>query len=137
MKDPFETFGPPELCSWRDGAGVCRFQTTSPQFARKLSQRSGATLVAWSVNKGYVRLFQEEIEPWRARRLVTRYLKPTNGALLGDVAPPKMRKGAGRVVCAARRKEPFVGQLQRQNPPVFTTRGDLGSESKAQGRVRL
>ena len=124
MKDPFETFGPPELCSWRDGAGVCRFQTTSPQFARKLSQRSGATLVAWSVNKGYVRLFQEEIEPWRARRLVTRYLKPTNGVLLDDLVPRMVRKRPSRVVTAGRRREPFVGQLQRQNPSVFTTRGD-------------
>jgi hypothetical protein len=130
MKDPFETFGPPELCTWRYGAGVCRFQTTSPQFARKLSQRRAATLVAWSVNKGYLRIFQEKIEPWRARHLVRRYLKATNGALLDDVAPQMVRKTAGRVV----RREPFVGQLRSQNPPVFATRGDLVSESK-EGRV--
>src|SRR5215471_18503717 len=72
MKDPCETFGSGELCTWRYGAGVCRFQTTSPQTARKLSQRRGAMLVAWSVNKGYVRVFEEQIEPWRARRLVRR-----------------------------------------------------------------
>ena len=137
MSDPFKTYGPPELCTWRYGHGICRFQTTSPQIARKLSQRRGASLVAWSVTNNYLRIFQEEIEPWRARRLVTRYLKPTNGGLLGDVAPQKVRKGASRVVCATRRREPFVGQLRSQNPPVFTTRGDLVSESKAQGRVRL
>jgi hypothetical protein len=137
MSDPFKTYGPPELCTWCYGPGICRFQTTSPQMARKLSQRRGASLVAWSLTNQYLRVFEEEIEPWRARLLVTRYLKLTNGALLGDVAPHKVRKGAGRVVCAARRKEPFVGQLRRQNPPVFTTRGDFGSESKAQGRVRL
>jgi hypothetical protein len=136
MSELFKTYGPPELCTWCDGPGICRFQTTSPQIARKLSQRCGTTLVAWSVTKQYLRVFEEEIEPWRARRLVTRYLKPTNGALLGGVAPQKVRKAAGRVVRAARRKEPFVGQLKSQNAPSFTTMGDLGSESKAQGRVR-
>jgi hypothetical protein len=136
MSEPFKTYGPPELCTWCYGSGICRFQTTSPQIARKLSQRSGTTLVAWSITKQYLRVFEEEIEPWRARRLVTRYLKPTNGALLGGVAPQKVRKAVGRVVRAASRKEPFVGQLKSQNAPSFTTMGDLGSESKAQGRVR-
>src|SRR2546430_6827607 len=123
MNDAFHTYGPPELCTWRDGAGACRFQTTSPQFARKLSQRRGATLVAWSLNKEYLRVFQEAIEPWRARLLVTRYLMPTNGGFLSDTSPPKLRKRPSRVVTAGRRREPFVGQLQRQNPPVLTTRG--------------
>jgi hypothetical protein len=137
VSDPFYTYGPPELCTWRYGPSICRFQTTSPQIARKLSQRRGASLVAWSVTKQYLRVFQEEIEPWRARRLVTRYLRPTNGALLGDVAPQKVRKPANRVVCVSKRKEAFVGQLRSQNPLVFATSGDFGSESKAQGRVRL
>jgi hypothetical protein len=133
MRDPLKTYGSPERRTWCYGPGICRFQTTSPQIARKLSQRRGASLVAWSHTKQYLRIFQEEIEPWRARLLVTRYLKPTNGVLFGGVAPQKVRKAAGRVV----RKEPFVGQLQSQNPPGFTTSGDLDSESKAQGCVRL
>jgi hypothetical protein len=87
--------------------------------------------------KKYLRVFQEEIEPWRARRLVTRYLRPTNGVLLDDVAPQMVHKVAGKAVYAIRQKELSVGQLRSQNPPVFTTRGDLVSESKAQGRVRL
>lgn len=136
MNDLFNTYGPPELCTWPYGHGICRFQTTSPQIARKLSQRRRATLVAWSVMKQYLRVFEEEIEPWRARRLVTRYLRPTNGALLGDVAPQKVGKAANRVVCATKRKEPFVGQLGGQNPPAFANSGDLVSEPKAQGCAR-
>jgi hypothetical protein len=136
MSDLFKTYGSPELCTWCYGSGICRFQTTSPQIARKLSQRCGATLVAWSVTKQYLRVFEEEIEPWRARLLVTRYLKSTNRVLLGVVAPQKVRRGACRVGHTARRKEPFVGQLKSQNAPSFTTMGDLRSESKAQGRVR-
>jgi len=60
--------------------GVCRFQTSSAAFACKLAQRSCAKLVAYSVNRRYLRIFQEVIEPWRARKLVKRYLKPTNRA---------------------------------------------------------
>src|SRR5437870_1353482 len=74
-----QTFRMPQLSTWRCWPGVSRFQTTSPQFARKLAQRSGARLVAWSVNGGYLRIFQEKIELWRARNLVTRYMA-TNGA---------------------------------------------------------
>jgi hypothetical protein len=135
MRDSLKTYGPPELRTWCYGPGICRFQTTSRQIARKLSQRRGTSLVEWSVTNKYFRIFEEEIEPWRARPLVTRYLKPTNGVLLGDVSPQKVRKAADRVVCAKR--EALVGQLESQNPPVFTIRDDLGSESKAQSRVRL
>jgi hypothetical protein len=64
------------LVWWQYGRGVCRFQTSSPEIARKLSQRSGARLIAWSVQGEYLRIFEEQIEPWRARHLVSRYLTP-------------------------------------------------------------
>jgi hypothetical protein len=105
MSDPFKTFGPPELCTWRYWPGICRFQTTSPQFARKLSQRSGARLVAWSANKGYLRIFEEKIELWRAQLLVTRYLKAANGVFsahaLRENAPQERErvKIAGALNC--------------------------------------
>jgi hypothetical protein len=86
VSDPFATFGPPELCTWRYAPGVCRFQTTDPRFARKLAKRSKAKLVAWSVSSGYLRIFQEVIEPWRARNLVIRYLACANEAFSKRVA---------------------------------------------------
>ena len=73
------THGTHELCAWRCWPGICRFQTTSPKFARKLSQRSKAQLVGYSVSNAYLRVFQEKIEPWRAKHLVTRYLRAANG----------------------------------------------------------
>src|SRR6266446_4914730 len=82
-----DTFGTSELCTWPVGRGVCRFQTSSPEIAKKLSQRSGARLVAWSVHGGYLRIFEEQIEPWRARQLVKRYLTATNGAFSSPVSP--------------------------------------------------
>jgi hypothetical protein len=81
----------PDLVCWQYAPGVCRFQTSSPEIARKLSQRSGARLVAWSVQGGYLRVFEEQIEPWRARRLVKRYLTPTNGAFPRRNSPPARR----------------------------------------------
>ena len=90
-----DTFGTPELCTWPIGPGSCRFQTRSPEFARKLSQRNGARLVAWSVEGDYLRVFQERIEPWRARQLVTRFLTPTNGAFFDLKRPLLRRKSRG------------------------------------------
>src|SRR5213595_242178 len=98
--DSFGTFGNEELCAWRVAPGVCRFQTTRPDFARKLSQRSGARLVAWSVNGGYLRVFEETIEPWRAQRLVRRYTTPTNGAFSSRFEPPARRNPAESITTA-------------------------------------
>jgi hypothetical protein len=90
-----DTFGAPELRTWRVGGGVCRFQTRRPDLAKKLSQRRGARLVAWSVHGGYLRVFEEAIEPWRARELVRRFLKATNGAFFDLKRPLSRRKRLG------------------------------------------
>src|SRR5262249_54663752 len=82
-----DTFGTQELCTWPVTPGVCRFQTRSPEFARKLKDRAGAKLVAWSVDGDYLRIFQEAIEPWRARQLVTRYLARPNGVFSSQISP--------------------------------------------------
>lgn len=74
-----------------------------PHFAKKLSKRGGATLVAWSVSGGYLRVFQEEIEPWRARQLVTRYLRVANEVILGGTRTPNDFDGADKVITADKR----------------------------------
>lgn len=91
-----------DLVFWRYAPGVCRFQTSRPDIARKLSQRSGARLVAWSVNGGYLRVFQESIEAWRAQRLVTRYLKATNGVFPRRIPAASASEQAGSITTAAR-----------------------------------
>jgi hypothetical protein len=80
-----DTVGPPELCAWRYGPGVCRFQARVPLYALKLARRSGARLVAWSVCGGYLRIFQERITPRRARALVTRYVEAFKRTQTGRV----------------------------------------------------
>jgi len=71
-----------DLMWWRYAPGICRFQTTRPDLARKLGQRRNARLVMWSFHGPYLRVFEERIEPWRASKLVNRYLRATNGAFL-------------------------------------------------------
>jgi hypothetical protein len=129
MKDPFCLFGPPELCTWRYAHGTCRFQTTDPEFARKLSQRSGARLVAWSINKGYLRIFEERIEPWRARELVTRYLTPTNGAFLAKGSRSKSSKRLVRVATAGDQQTRSCGFIDTDLP----TTHDLSVLDERQG----
>src|SRR5262245_56290360 len=99
-----DTFGTEELCTWSVGPGICRFQTRSAEVARKLSQRNGAKLVGWSVIGDYLRIFQERIEPWRARQFVTRTLTPTNGVFFGSKRPRSRRNSRG-------------GSPQRQSQP--------------------
>lgn len=90
-----DAFGTSELCTWPVGPGVCRFQTRSPEFARKFRDRAGANLVGWSVVGDYLRIYDEEIEPWRARQLVTRFLKRPNGAFSSRISSPSRRKFKG------------------------------------------
>lgn len=94
------TFGTPELCTWPVGPGICRFQTRSPEFARKFRDRAGARLVGWSARGDYLRIYDEEIEPWRARQLVTRFLKRPNGAFSRQISSPSLPKGTIRVTTA-------------------------------------
>ena len=134
MNDPFFTYGPPELCTWRYGHGICRFQTTSPRIARKLSQRRGVGLVAWSVTNNYLRIFEEKMEPWRARLLVTRYLKPTNGGFLSNTSPPKLRRRPSSVVTVPSEKNPFLVNYEAK---THQRRYSHSSSPKSKSQARL
>src|SRR5262249_13491855 len=100
----YQTFGTSQLCVWRDAPGICRFQTRNPAFARKLTQRSKARLVAWAVSGGYLRLFEERIKPSRGGNLVGRYLVPANGACFAKPLHRDTAEGRGRVKTAAELK---------------------------------
>jgi hypothetical protein len=95
LTESYQTFGTSQLCVWRDAPRVCRFQTRNPVFARKLSQRSKACLVAFSVSGGYLRVFEERIQPWRALALVRRYLAPANSAFCDAITAPARLNQAG------------------------------------------
>jgi len=85
-----ETYGTPALCLWSVGPGVFRFQTNSPQIARKLAKRSKAQLVAWGVNC-FLRIYQEPMSRRQAIRLVDRYLVTANGGFF-ELKRPLLRR---------------------------------------------
>jgi len=86
-----ETFGTTELCAWRVAPGVFWFQTRRPDIAEKFRHRRSARLVAWSVSGGYLRTFEEAMEPKRARDLVRRFLTVSNKPFLGRKRPLSRR----------------------------------------------
>jgi hypothetical protein len=86
-----ETYGPPEICTWAVGRSVFRFQTNSPEIARKLAKRSKARLVAWGVNC-FLRIYQEPMSRRQAISLVKRYLTPPNSGFFDLKRPPARRK---------------------------------------------
>jgi hypothetical protein len=102
-RDVNGTYGPPELCAWAVAPGVFRFQTNSPEIARKLSKRSKGRLVAWGINS-FLRIYQEPMPRRQAIRLVNRYLVSANGGFFDPKCPP------------ARRKTPAVSRQRRIAP---------------------
>jgi hypothetical protein len=67
------TIGNRDLAAWQVAPGVTWVQTRSPQFARKLSQRSDSRLVMRGVVGGYLRTFEFQHGLAWARRLIARY----------------------------------------------------------------
>lgn len=94
-----DTIGTHELSAWQVAPGVTWLQTRSPQFARKLSQRSDSRLVARGVAGGYLRTFEFPHGLAWAGRLIARYQsaeKITN-ARNSALASPVARRNAQTV----------------------------------------
>jgi hypothetical protein len=80
------------LSAWQTAPGVAWVQTRSPQFARKLSQRSDSRLIVRGVAGGYLRTFEFHHGLAWARRLIARYIQnetPTNARIIAPVCPPR------------------------------------------------
>jgi hypothetical protein len=87
-----EAIGNRELCAWLVAPGVCWVQTRSPQFARKLSQRSDSRLIVRGVAGGYLRTFEFHHGLAWARRLIARYTAtetPTNARKITPISSPR------------------------------------------------
>jgi len=87
-----ETIGDRWLSAWQVASGVVWIQTRSPQFARKLSQRSDSRLVARGVAGGYLRTFEFPHRLAWAGRLIARYGKngtATNARKSAPICPPR------------------------------------------------
>jgi hypothetical protein len=87
-----ETIGTRELSAWQVASGVVWVQARSPQFARKLSQRSDSRLVVQGVAGGYLRTFEFQHGLAWAGRLIARYTQngmATNARKTAPVCPPR------------------------------------------------
>jgi hypothetical protein len=92
--DPFYTYGPPELGVWKIAPGIFWFQTTEPQYSRKLDQRQDARRVAVTGVNHYRRTY-EMPGTWRkVKQIVDRYLMATSDAFSARIWPPPRRKAA-------------------------------------------
>lgn len=93
-----ETIGDRWLSAWQVASGVVWVQTHSPQFARKLSQRSDSRLVARGVAGGYLRTFEFPHGLAWAVRLIARYQKngmATNARKYTRISPPGRQLAKG------------------------------------------
>ena len=92
------------LCAWQPVPGVTWVQTRSPQFARKLSQRSDSRLVMRGVAGGYLRAFEFQHGLAWARRLIARYTPademPTNARITAPVQPASGSECGGAMTAA-------------------------------------
>jgi hypothetical protein len=90
-----KTVGTSLLSAWQVAPGVVWIQTRSPQFARKLSQRSDGRLVARGVAGGFLRTFEFKRGMAWAESLIKRYEpgneKATNADKIALIRPPRPR----------------------------------------------
>jgi hypothetical protein len=92
--DPFYTYGPRELCVWKVAPGTFWFQTTGPEYSRKLDQRRDTRYVGITGVNHYRRTY-EMPGTWRkVRRIVDRYLMPTSDVFSSRIRSPARRKSA-------------------------------------------
>lgn len=72
--------GDSDLCAWAVAPGVTWVQTRNPTYARKLSQRADASIVAKGVHGGYLRTFEFKHPVSWAERLINRYTSAAKAA---------------------------------------------------------
>jgi hypothetical protein len=103
MKDPFYTYGPPELCGWRVESlgkddGIFWLQTTDRRFGRKLGKRQDTEDVAihgWN----HFRQTYEMRGSWRkVKRLIDRYILSARDSFLGVNRMQNTSNLAGSVI---------------------------------------
>jgi len=90
--NPFYTYGAQELCVWRVAPGRFWFQTTEPEYARKLDQRRDTRRVAVTGVNHYRRTYEMQGTWLKVKRIVDRYVMPTSNVFSSRICPPARRK---------------------------------------------
>jgi hypothetical protein len=132
MKDPFYTYGPPELCGWQveklgKDDGIFWLQTTNKAFARKLSKRQdtkGVAIHGWN----HFRQTYEMRGSWRkVKRLIDRYILSTGDSISAQNTAQDTSNLAGRVITMAAQLSAGDCILTRATAPgrVVNIEGDV------------
>ena len=93
--DPFYTYGPPELCVWKVPPGTFWFQTTDPQYSRKLDQRQDTRHVGVTGVNHYRHTYEMNGTWRKVKGIVDRYLMPTSDVFSSRIRPPARRTRVG------------------------------------------
>ena len=90
--DPVYTYGAPELCVWKVAPGTFWFQTTEPEYSRKLDQRQDTRRAAIIGVNHYRRTYEMRGNWRKVKGIVDRYLMPTSDAFSARIRPQARRK---------------------------------------------
>jgi hypothetical protein len=101
--DPCYTYGPQELCAWKVAPGTF-FQTTDPQYSRKLDQRQDTHRVAVTGVNHYRRTYEMRGNWRKVKGIVNRYLMRTGNTFSGTDSRQGASKLVPRVRTAGNRK---------------------------------
>jgi hypothetical protein len=88
-----DVIGTRDLCAWTTAPGFCWLQTRAPEYARKLSRRSDAQLVAVGVAGEYLRTFCFRHSLTWARALISRYTASVTRTNARKTAPESPAAG--------------------------------------------
>jgi hypothetical protein len=88
-----EVIGTRDLAAWQTAPGFTWIQTRSPDFARKLSRRADAQLVAVGVAGGFLRTFCFRHSLRFARGLIARYTASEARTNARKIAPESPAAG--------------------------------------------
>ena len=83
MKDPFFTYGPPDLRCWKTSPRVFSIQCRNPAFARKLRKRQDVCELGTVGINCYLRQFAVPGDWRKLRRLIARYLTSAGDRISG------------------------------------------------------
>jgi hypothetical protein len=99
-----DTYGARELCAWKVAPGIFWFQTTDPEYSRKLRQRHDTRRVAITGVNHYRRTYEMRGTWRKVKRIVNRYVMLTGDTFSSRILTASASEIAPRVRTAANRK---------------------------------
>ena len=102
--DSSHTYGPPALCVWKVGSGTFWFQTTDPQYARKLDKREDTRRIGVTGINHYRRTYAMRGNWRKVKRIVDRYIMSASDTFSGGESRQGPAEIAPRVRTASNGK---------------------------------